>query len=641
MANLHNHGNSDTASCGFIMRYPAELVSLTMLVSGMLLNYFDVLANNMWFYLLSAAPVARPIVAGILREWRKLDFFNEYTLMFIAAVGAFYIGEYPEAVAVLLFYSIGEKLEDDASDKARSRIRSLLDGMPKVVRIAGSDGTVNEKSPYDVEVGDLVIVRPGERVAVDGMLEGQTPADFDTSAITGESVPGSVLPGEDVASGCIPIDREVRLKVSKVYADSTMCRIMSMIEDAASEKSDSETLLRKITRWYTPVVMIFAASVFVIPWIVCQFIPGFVFDGAVWLERSLVLLVCSCPCALIVSVPLSYFAALGAASKIGVLFKGSRHLDALRSTDIFVFDKTGTITTGAFAVSQIVAAAGVKRNEVLAMAASLDSGSLHPLAEAIVDAAKSCGIIEPVAENVVAVPHGIVGEIGGRTVYVGSRKLLLSRGVDVPASASDSSEVCVAVDGRFLGAIYLDDMLKPDIGETISALGNLGVKKIMVLSGDREAVVAKTARLAGADEWRGELLPEQKHMIVRQLRGEGNRVVFVGDGINDAPSLAAADVGIAIGGGTDVAMESADAVITGSGISRIVDVFSLSRKIKSVVTKNIILAVSVKLFVIILGALGIASLWAAVFADTGITLITVIYTLMSVKVSGEEEMHGV
>lgn len=396
-------------------------------------------------------------------------------------------------------------------------------------------------------------------------------------------------------------------------------------------------MLRKITRWYTPAVMVLAALLFIVPWIVSLINPGFVFDWQAWLRRSLVLLVCSCPCALVVSIPLSYFAAIGAASKFGVLFKGSRYLDSLRSVDTVVLDKTGTLTTGDFTVSKIIPAPGVSPHLVLSTVAALDADSVHPLAAAIVADARVKGLDYSGAQNVVTVPHGIKGVLGGKTILVGSRTLMAANGITVSVPESDSTEVCVASDGKFMGAIYLDDTLKPGVSETVKALRRRGVKQVIVLSGDRDAAVAKIAGMAGADSWRGQLMPQEKHQIVENLEREGHKVAFVGDGVNDAPSLAAADVGIAIGtGGTDVAMESADAVITGNSLGRLADAFSLSRKIKTVVTENVSVAIGVKVLVIVLGAMGMASLWAAVFADTGITLLTIIWTLIVLR-SGKNQ----
>ena len=418
----------------------------------------------------------------------------------------------------------------------------------------------------------------------------------------------------------------MRVCVTKPFADSTMSRIMHMIEDAASRKSHTETMLRRITRGYTPAVMVLAVAVFVIPWI-ASLAGGHAFDWRLWFERMLVLLVCSCPCALIVSIPLSYFAAIGTASRFGLLFKGSRYLDALRQVDTLALDKTGTLTAGRFSVSSVEPADGFTKADVLSYAAALESQSTHPLARAVVAAAK--GSVRA-AENVTTVDHGIRGTVGGREVTAGSPSMLKDAGINVPQDDKASTTICVAVDGLLAGTIYLDDTLKPGIAGTLKQLHRMGIKDIMILSGDSDSVVERVARKVGADSWQGQLLPADKHRIVEQLRAQGHRVAFVGDGINDAPSLAAADIGIAIGtGGTDVAMESADAVITGNSLAPLVDGVSLSHRLKRVVTANVSLAIGVKVLVMALGAAGIATLWAAVFADTGITFLAIIWTLLA------------
>ncbi len=584
------------------------------------------------YYIVALAPVGVNILASAINLWRKGDIFNEFTLMMLASVGAFIIGEYPEGVAILLFYSFGEKLEDSASDNARQRISSLLNRMPKKVIVQDDAGQKVSVSPETVKPGNILWVKPGERVALDGVLLNESTADFDSSAITGESVPSTVLKGMPVSSGFIPIDKEVALRATSSFNDSTMSRILSMVEEASSRKSDSETLLRKITRWYTPAVIACALLLFLLPYTFGALSSSFSFDWATWLKRSLVLLVCSCPCALVVSVPLSYFIALGNASKLGVLFKGSRYLDSLRKMNVILLDKTGTVTTGKFHVTSIIPASEMESAEILGLAASVDAHSVHPLATAIIDKAKSMGIDIPEATDVTTIPHGLKGNVNGDNVLVGSSKLMAENGITVHDSVSDFSEVCVSVNGMYVGKILLTDTIKDGIADTLSCLRRMGISKIGILSGDRENSVANVAKLIGADFHKSELLPAEKHQIVDNVKSHGLKVVFVGDGINDAPSLAAADVGIAIGtGGTDVAMESADAVITGNNLNRLVDAFRLSNKIKRVVTENVTFAVVVKLIVMVLGAFGIASLWAAVFADTGITVITVLWTMFCLR----------
>ncbi len=611
---------------------------------GMLLGHYGVFSSMAMsagfdsrlleavYYVLTLTPVGLPILSATFASWRKFDFFNEFTLMVLASAGAFFIGEYPEGVAILLFYSFGEKLEDSASDKARKRISSLLDKMPGKVTVEDESGKLSDVSPESVEPGTVFRVKPGERVALDAVLCGNMPADFDSSAVTGESVPVSVMSGEKVSSGFIPVDREVRLKSSAFYKDSTMSRIMAMVEESLAKKSNTETLLRRITRWYTPVVMIVAVLLFVVPWLIGMISDSFDFEWYVWFKRCLVLLVCSCPCALVVSIPLSYFVAIGNASRLGVLFKGSRYLDSLRRVTVLLLDKTGTLTTGKFHVVGVTASDGVSQDDVLDLAASLDKHSAHPLANAIVDMAKAKNLKVSEASGVVTVAHGLKGNVDGHDVLVGSRHLMADSGIDVPDGKSDSSEVIVACDGAYYGSIMLDDTVKPGVADTLRDLRRSGVKRIEILSGDRDAAVAKVASQVGADSCRAELLPDEKYRIVERIRADGDVVAFVGDGINDAPSLAMADVGIAVGtGGSDVAMESADAVIMGNDLRRLADSFRLSGRIKRVVAENVSLTIGVKLIVMVLGAFGVASLWAAVFADTGITLLTVGSTLFCLR----------
>lgn len=648
MCQHHSHNHTHSHCCtqhhgdnANSTNYVLEAASLLLMLGGMLLTHvgwfsrisvgtgFPNVAVMALYYFVALMPVGCGIAKSSWKAWRKGDIFNEFTLMVLACVGAFIIGEYPEGVAILLFYSFGEKLEESASDNARSRIRSLLGSMPQDVVRRLPSGSLETVPPEAVVPGDKVLVKPGQRVAVDGVLCEPSYARFDTSAITGESVPVETTSGEAVSSGAIPVDKEVEISVTRPYSHSTMSRIMRMIEDAADNKSHSETLLRKITRWYTPAVMIAAVLLLAVPWFVSIVSGSYSFDWHEWLYRSLVLMVCSCPCALVVSIPLSYFAAVGNASRFGVLFKGSRYLDLLRGIDTVYLDKTGTLTTGRFSVTDIVPADGFEADDVLSFAAALDAGSSHPLAQAIVKLARNI----PLASDVVTVPHGMRGVVDGKVVLVGSATLLISNGVEIPSALSGGSRVCVAVNGCYAGSIYLEDMLKEDAADTVTALHKMGLKRVVILSGDTDAAVRRAADTVGADDYKARLLPEDKYRLVCDAVASGHKVAFIGDGINDAPSLAAATVGIAIGtGGTDVAMESADAVITGKSLIHLVDAVRLSYSIRRVVAQNVLLALGVKGLVMVLGAFGLASLWAAVFADTGITLVTVAWTLICLRI---------
>lgn len=621
----HNHEHHTHRS-----PYLPELISLALMAVAYILAHFRLLPGvfEPLLYLVSLLPVGLPVLKEAAEEWRSGDFFNEFTLMLLACAGAFVIGEYPEGVAIILFYSFGEKLEETATEQSKRRIKALLGNLPRAVEVEGR-GIVE---PEDVRPGEIITVRPGERVGLDGELAGDGAVSFDTSAFSGESLPVEFKSGAEVPAGAIPLDRAVRLRVLRPYAESSMSRIMAMIESAGERKSRSETLLRRITRWYTPAVILAAALVFLIPAAVAL-IGGEAFAWQVWLERALVLLVCSCPCALVVSVPLSYFAAIGVASSRGILFKSSSALDALRRCDTLYLDKTGTITTGHFRVRKILAADGFTQNEVVSLAAAVDSRSAHPLARAISE--EAAGMSLPDVADVRTVAHGMSAELaGGEQVLVGSRRLLADAGIALPEAREGMTEVCVAENGRFVGAIYFADTVKAGAESSLAALRRLGFKKIEILSGDRPEAVAAVASQVEADSYRGGLLPEDKQKIIDEAAGRGERVAFVGDGINDAPSLAAANVGIAIGsGGTDLAMESADAVLTAPDLAPLVSAMRLSRKVKAVVTQNVSLAIGVKLLVMVLGVCGLATLWAAVFADTGITLITVIWTLLALGVT--------
>lgn len=622
--------------------YRVEIFSALLLVITLILEYTGILIKiadafgvslnitEITLYLIALIPVGLPIVREMVESWTKGSFMNEFTLMVAATAGAFVIGEYPEGVAVLLFYSFGEKLEDSASDDVKRRIRALLGKLPDEATVK-ENGTLCKVSPKDLKPGSILVVKPGERVAIDATLMGCHDVEFDTSAITGESVPRAYKPGEEISSGMIPVDQAIEVKTLRAFSDSSMSRIMKMIEEAQATKSPTENLLRRITKWYTPVVFILALLVFFVPWIV-DVVNGNTFEWMKWMRRSLVFLVCSCPCALVVSIPLSYFASLGNASRRGLLFKGSKYVDGMRDVDTVVFDKTGTLTTGKFHISAISAAEGIDKNHVLSVAAALDAESSHPLAEAIISQTKADGIEEPTASDVKTVSHGITGMIEGKEAAAGSRTLMHRLKIDVPVANSDATEICVALDGKYIGSIYLLDTVKLEAADAIRRLHDLGIKSVEILSGDREDAVKRVAKEIGADQSHASLLPEDKKNIISKLIQQGHKVAFVGDGINDAPAIAAANVGVAMGTlGTDVAMQSSDVVIAGDNLEKLPEAITLAKKVRRVVTENVTFAIGVKALVMILGAFGIASLWAAVFADTGVTIITILWTLLRLR----------
>ncbi len=580
-------------------------------------------------YVIAILPVGLPVVREMFESWGHGSVMNEFTLMVAASIGAFAIGEYPEAVAVLLFYSLGEKLEGSASDDVKRRIKALLGQLPDQATVI-VEGRELRMNPRDVKTGSRIRVRPGEKVPVDGTLLGDASMDFDTSAITGESVPRSYNPGEEISSGMIPVDHVIEVRTVRPFSESSMSRILKMIEDAQASKSPTENMLRRITRWYTPVVFIMSIMLVAVPWIV-SLCGGPAFGWAQWFRRSLVFLVCSCPCALVVSIPLSYFASLGAASRKGLLFKGSKYVDAMRDIDTVVFDKTGTLTTGEFHISGIDPVQGTSTDEVLALAASVDAESTHPLAIAICREAARRNLQLPEVSDVTTVAHGMTASQDSKTVAVGSSSLMERLGISLPERNGEGSEICVSRDGRYLGSIYLLDTIKPEAARAIKKLHALGVKKVEILSGDRKEAVELVAKQLGAESFRASLLPADKQDAIKALRQNG-KVAFVGDGINDAPAIAASDVGVAMGTmGTDIAMQSADVVIAGDNLEKLPDAIRLARKVRNVVVTNVSFALGVKAVVMGLGAFGIASLWAAVFADTGVTLITILWTLLALR----------
>ena len=625
----HSHG---TPGQPWYRLFALEITSGAILGLTALFTHLQLLPAPLplILYLISAIIVGLPVLREAFGEWRHGDIMNEFTLMILASVGAFFIGEYPEAVAVLLFYSFGEKLQDRAAGKARDHIRSLIDRMPDTVDVVQPDGSLRSMRPDQVPAGSVIRVKPGMRLPLDGKLDGTAPATFDTSAITGESVPRTYAPDAVIPSGLIPTDREVSLTTTCTLADSSVSRIVRTVEEAAKAKSHTENLLRRITRWYTPAVMLGAVLLYLIAWIAT---PASQFVWQMWLNRTLVFLVCACPCALVISVPLSYFASLGKASTRGLLVKGSTYFDAMQHVDTVVYDKTGTITTGRFRVTAITPANGVTPSDLLAIASGMESQSSHPLAESVRQAAAEKGVKPSPCTDIRTVLHGLSASLGNHRILAGSPRLLSENGIDMPGNEDDGETlICIAEDSRYLGAIHLADEIKHDAAESMKQLHRLGVKNIQILSGDRPEAVRRVAAEVGADSWHAGLKPEEKYQILRQLKAQDHRIAYVGDGINDAPALTIADVGLAMGtAGSDMAMEHADVVIAGDDLAKVPLLMRISRKARRVAITNVVFALGVKVVVMALGACGIASLWAAVFADTGVTLITVLYTLLALR----------
>lgn len=626
------HTYRQEIACGLLWIVAAVLghAGAYVSINHALFPQSEINISRLVMYLLALLPVALPILKGGWRLWSKGDILNEFTLMLTASAGAFIIGEYTEGVAVLLFYSLGEKMEESASEEARRRVRGLIGKLPSVAHVL-RDGKNVDMAPDEVAVGSVISVLPGERIPIDAVLNGDAAVSLDTSAITGESVPRSFAPGSVVKSGMIPLDTRIELTTTHPFNESSMSRIVEMIENARKTKSPTETTLRRITKWYTPLVFVLAALLVAVPWII-SVTQGVPMEWYKWCRRVLVLLVCSCPCALVVGIPLCYFASIGNASKRGLLFKGSKYLDLARQIKTVVFDKTGTLTTGRFNVSKIVPAAGHTAEEVAATAASLDCQSAHPFAKAITKYASEKHIGFHEADKVMTVPHGMEGFINGKKVFVGSRKLMSMQGIEIPLSEGEGSEICVVSDGIYIGSIFLIDEIKPEAEQAVKEIRRLGVNNISIFSGDAETAVARVARVIGVDTYKAALLPDDKQKLLDDMRAKGDKCAFVGDGINDSPSIAAADLGIAMGGaGTDIAMDSSDLVIVSDRLTKIPEAMRLSRKVRNVVIENVGFALFVKALVMILGVFGIATLWAAVFADTGVTLIVVIWTLLRLR----------
>jgi Cd2+/Zn2+-exporting ATPase len=615
----HSHGNQWTL--------PA--VSAIMLVAGIIFeNFSSILSTQIYslvYYFIAFLPVGVPVFKDAYSEIKSGEYFSEFTLMAIAAIGAFCIGEYPEAVAVMLFYTVGETLQHEAVDRASRNISNLLDVRPERTAVIRNN-VLTEVSPQDVEVGELIELKPGERVPLDGELVNDD-ASFDTSALTGESVPRTIRKGEQVLAGMIVSDRSIRVKVSRPYNQSTLARILSLVKDAAERKAPTELFIRKFARIYTPIVIGLAAAIVIVPALVAQ-VSTFDYNFADWLYRGLVFLVISCPCALVVSVPLGYFAGIGAASKLGILFKGSNYLDAITRVDAIAFDKTGTLTKGKFEVFQLDIAATTDKSLLLNAVASVEAKSTHPIAQAVVAYATENNAQQLVVTEMNEIPgHGVAAVVDGHHVLVGNLRLMAKYGVAVPQSSNDSIATIVvcAINNVYAGALYLADTLKDDAVEAIVDLKREGVGEVHLLSGDKREIVEHFANRLGIQYAEAELLPEDKASYITHLmRDKHKSVAFVGDGMNDAPVLAMSSVGIAMGGlGSDAAIESSDVVIQNDMPSRVATAVRIGKYTSTVVRQNIAGAIGVKIVILIAGALGFASLWSAVFADVGVALLAV------------------
>lgn len=629
-AHTHTHAGDcghthDQQGTGFL------ILSFLLLVGGVILRYLQLPfwmipgVEVLWF-LLAFLPVGFPVMVEVWKSIRQKDIFNEFSLMLLATIGAFCIGEYPEGVAVMLFYSVGERVQHRAVDRARRNIRRLLDVRPEKALVL-RQGKEQSVFPGEVEVGEMIMVKPGERIPLDGLLQEEY-ALFDTSALTGESLPRTINRGEEVLAGMIVSGQAIRLKVTKPYEQSALARILALVQDASERKAPAELFIRRFARIYTPVVFLLALSIMLLPALVAAFHPGFDYFFKDWAYRGLVFLVISCPCALVISVPLGYFGGIGAASRKGILFKGGNYLDAITHVNTVVFDKTGTLTTGHFQVSSMEADT-VSSQRLLSILLTLEEKSTHPVAQAVTRYALQEGAGKIGVTHLQEYPgYGLEGVIEGKNVLVGNIRLLTDRGITVPAGISErvATVVVCAIAGKYAGHLLLSDTLKADAVEAIGRLKQLHIDNIQLLSGDKKEIVAIFAKTLGIRHARGGLLPEDKAAYLEKLNAEaGVSAAFVGDGMNDAPVLALSDVGIAMGGlGSDAAIESADVVIQTDQPSKVATAISIGRATRRIVKQNIAGAIGVKSLILVAGACGFVTLWAAVFADVGVALLAVL-----------------
>lgn len=568
-----------------------------------------------------------PVLKKAARNIAAGHVFDENFLMCVATIGALCLAEFPEAVAVMLFYQIGDLFEDYAVDKSRDSIAEMMDICPEQAYIE-RNGEIEAVDPDEVEVGTIIVVRPGERVPLDGIIvKGET--ELDTAALTGESLPRNVFTGDPIASGSINLSSTIYIETTKEFEDSTVSRILELVEDAASEKAPMENFITRFARYYTPIVCLLALLIAIIP----PFFTGF--DWADWVQRALIFLVVSCPCALVISVPLSFFGGIGGASKRGILIKGSNYLEALSHVKTILFDKTGTITKGTFSVSKI-APIGMSREELLRIAAMAEAYSNHPIALSIRKEHEAPLDLDRVSETTEIAGQGVRCVIDGQVVLAGNARLMEANGIAAAINETKTTVLHIAIDGEYRGSIEVEDTIKEDSVEAIQRIKELGVAHTVMLTGDREEVAAHIAREAGLDEYHAGLLPEGKIDFLRSYLDEapkGEKVAFVGDGINDAPALIRSDVGIAMGAmGSDAAIEAADIVFMDDKLSRLADGIGISRKTMRIVYQNIVFALGVKLLVLVLAALGIANMWEAIFADVGVSVIAILNAMRALKV---------
>lgn len=624
-AHEHNHDDGHTHDqSGTLRLFLPSVISFTLLLAGIALdnwiqqNWFKNEIRAAW-YVAAYLPVGLPVLTDAIRSIRNGDFFSEFFLMSIATLGAFAIAEYPEAVAVMLFYSIGEAFQSMAVTKAKGNIKALLDQRPDEISVLRGNEIVTVKAET-VGIGDTIHLRPGEKLGLDGELLSES-ASFNTSALTGESKPDTRRKGESVLAGMINLNTVSQVKVTTAYKDSKLSKILELVQNATAQKAPTELFIRKFAKIYTPVVVFLALAICFLP---SLFVNDYVFRD--WLYRALIFLVISCPCALVISIPLGYFGGIGAASRNGILVKGSNFLDVLAQVRHVVMDKTGTLTEGVFRVQEAVLRPGWDKNEILKLVNALESHSTHPVATAIheyvgpVDRSVKLENIEEIAG------HGLKATADGKELLAGNFKLLDKGGIsyDIDHSGIVYTLIAIAYDGKFAGYLTIADSIKPDAKPAIRRLHQAGVKTTL-LSGDKDTVVQYVARELGINTAFGDLLPEDKVNRVKEIKARNETVAFVGDGVNDAPVVALSDAGVAMGGlGSDATIETADVVIQDDNPAKIPVAINIGKATRKIVWQNIGLAFGVKAVVLILGAGGLATMWEAVFADVGVALLAIL-----------------
>lgn len=604
------------------------IISAILFVLALVIPFSNEWINNGLFiisYLVVGCEILKKAVRNIFRG----KVFDENFLMAVATIGAFAIGEFPEAVAVMLFYQVGELFQSYAVDKSRKSIASLMDIRPDYANIE-KDGKIEKVDPDEVKIGDIIIVKTGEKIPLDGVVvEGRS--SLDTMALTGESVPRVVKTEDEVLSGCINKDGLLKIRVTKEFGESTVSKILDLVENASSKKSKSENFITKFAKYYTPTVVIIAVLLAFIPPIILKDFNTF----SVWLYRAFSFLVVSCPCALVISIPLSFFGGIGGASKMGILIKGSNYLEALANTEIVVFDKTGTLTEGIFEVQDIYAE-GIEKDELLRIVAHAENYSNHPIAKSVKKAYN-----KEIDEKIIKNPQelsgkGIWAKIDEKDILVGNEKLMLEEKIDFKKCDEVGTILYVAIDKKYVGYVLIADKIKQDSPKTIRELKAMNIKETVMLTGDKKEVGEYVAKKLNMDKVYTELLPDGKVEKVEELlkqKSENGKLVFVGDGINDAPVLTISDIGVAMGGlGSDAAIEAADIVIMTDETSKISKAINLSKKTMRIVRENIIFAIFVKIAVLVLTAFGASTMWEAVFADVGVSVIAIINALRMLNI---------